>query len=107
MCSPANIAAIRPVSPTRSASAVSSATRLVGDQVLAVVDVQVGHLAGQPFAPVRVGGEQVPQVGAAHRLGVLAQRLPLVGGGDVHSHRVDLLLARVGTPPASSGRPAG
>ena len=51
MCSPANMAAIRSVSRTRCGQGGEQPQRLVGDQVLAVVDVQVGDLAGEPLAP--------------------------------------------------------
>ena len=44
MCSPENIAAVRGRSRTSSASRTSSRERLVGDQVLRQVDVQVADV---------------------------------------------------------------
>ena len=51
--------------------------RLVGDAVLRVVEVDAFAFDGQALAALRVGGEEVAQVGVAHLLEVLLERVPL------------------------------
>jgi hypothetical protein len=62
---------------------------LVGDQVLAVVDVQVGHLGGEPLPPPRVAREQITQVHTGELLGVPGHGLPLGAVGKVLAHLPD------------------
>ena len=83
MWSPRNIASIRSRSPARSASAISSRTRLVGDAVLGVVQVEVGRLRPSSARPGRGPRRTAPAGAVAHLLVVLGQRGPLRGRGDV------------------------
>jgi hypothetical protein len=62
---------------------------LLGDQVLAVVDVQVRHLGGEPLAPSGVAVEQVTQVDTGELLGVPLDGLPLGAVGNVLAHLPD------------------
>jgi hypothetical protein len=50
---------------------------LVGDEVLGVVDVQITDLERVTAGALRVGGEQLTQVGIRELVTVLAERVPL------------------------------
>ncbi|MGX1514624.1 hypothetical protein RKD44_005912 [Streptomyces collinus] len=76
--------------------------RLVGDQVLRVVDVQVSHAERPAGAALRVRGEQLAQPHLAEPLAVLGQRGPfgrLVEPGTA-------VCVHVGRQPSSLGVPA-
>src|SRR5215468_5439631 len=62
--------------------------RLVGDEVLAVVHVEIGGLPGEAAAAVGVPVEQVTQAYVANVVGVRRQRVPCLGGRRVGSRRV-------------------
>ena len=85
--SPRNIASMRSRNPARCANSSEEPQRLVGDAVLRVVEVEALGLDGQALAPLGVGGEEVAQVGVAHLLEVLFERVPLRGIGDRHLSR--------------------
>ncbi len=75
--------------------------RLVGDQVLGVVDGQVADAYGVPLGTLRIVLEELPQVGAPERVAVPGQLLPLgqlIGSGAAFSvHRIS----------SGSSRPSG
>src|SRR5262249_24493106 len=85
---------------------------LVGDAVLGVVEIQAGGLEGQPLAPLRVLGEELPQVQGLHPFVVLTQGLPRgprgqpVAGRRHHGGHVQLAFPRPALleaiPPISS-----
>jgi hypothetical protein len=54
--------------------------RLVGNAVLAIVEVEAGSFSAQPLAAALVGSKEVAQVGGADRRGVRLERLPLGAG---------------------------
>jgi hypothetical protein len=68
---------------------VQRTEHLVGDQVLAVVDVQVRDLRGEPLAAPRVAVEQLPQMHGGELLGVALDGLPFGAVGHVLAHRRD------------------
>ena len=87
------------------------AHRLVGDAVLGVVEVQPGPVGDEPLAPVRVVGEEVPQVPILQLLVVRTQRRPL-GPFDEPGHErphtfpaavVTDHVVGVGRPPGALG----
>ncbi len=71
------------------------AHRLVGDELLGVVEEEIAGLGREPVGATGVAGEQLTQVHATHRLGVGRDGSPFRGIGDLHS----------GPPPG--GRPLG
>ena len=56
---------------------------LVGDQVLAVVEVELGGLDGQARAALRVGGEELTERRRGEGLVLVAQRAPGSRSGEV------------------------
>ena len=59
------------------------AHRLVGDAVLAVVDVEVADRGGEPLRSVGVIGEELAQMGVSDLLVMPEQCVPCRGGRDV------------------------
>jgi hypothetical protein len=59
---------------------------LVGEQVLAVVHVEIRDLRGEPLAAPRIAVEQITQVHARELLGVPLHGLPLGAVGNVFAH---------------------
>ena len=66
-----------PAQPAGLGQGQEEADRLVGDAVLRVVEVQPGPFGDEALAPVRVLGEEVPQVAILQLLVVRPQRRPL------------------------------
>ncbi len=64
--------------------------RLVRDEVLAVIDVEIRRLPGQPLPATGVAGEEVAQMRLADLLRMRLQRLPLRRARDRFTHELDL-----------------
>ena len=84
ICSPRNIAVDALAQAGLLGQLHQQRERLVGDPVLRVVEVQAGAFRGQPLAPVRVRGEQVPDVRRRDLLVVRLESLP--GGARAQRH---------------------
>ena len=75
MCSPENIASIRPRRPRSSARRDQQPQRLVRDPVLGVVEEEPLRLGRHARSALRIVREQVAQMLSAELLGVLLERL--------------------------------
>ena len=72
--------------------------RLVGDEVLGVVEVEIAGFGGEPVPSVVIGGEQVPQGRRPDGAGVGGERLP---GGRTVDRRSAHVEAFSSCPPNS------